>query len=102
MIVAEGKIRDVREEIHERPIKFLVRCRDASRVAALLFNECPVTEVRLNEDRLGLLVMAKDSEQLSRSIGRIALDGHSIDSVIPVDDNVDALYEYLIGEGNRS
>jgi len=99
MIVAEGKIRDVREEIHEHPSQFIVRCSDASRVAALLFNDTHITEIRLNEDRLGLLVMTSDSEQFSRSIGRIALDGFRIDSVIPADENVDALYEYLIGEG---
>jgi ABC-2 type transport system ATP-binding protein len=98
MIVAEGKIRDVREEIHEHPSQFIVRCRDASRVAALLFNEAHITEIKLNEDRLGLLVMTSDREQFSRSIGRIALDGFNIDSVIPADENVDALYEYLIGE----
>ena len=99
MIVAEGKIRDVREEISEHPSQFIVRCSDASRVAALLFNEAHTTEIRLNEDRLGLLVMTSDPEQFSRSIGRIALDGFRIDSVIPADENVDALYEYLIGEG---
>jgi ABC-2 type transport system ATP-binding protein len=98
MIIAEGKIRDVREEIHEHPSQFIIRCSDASRVAALLFNEDHITEIRLNEDRLGLLVMTKNREQFSRAIGRIALDGHRIDSIIPADENVDALYEYLIGE----
>ena len=98
MIVAEGKIRDVREEIQEHPSQYLIRCGDASRVAALLFNEDHITEVRLNEDRMGLLVMTRDREQFSHAIGRIALDGHRIDSVIPADENVDALYEYLIGE----
>jgi ABC-2 type transport system ATP-binding protein len=99
MIIAEGKIRDVREEIHEHPSQFIIRCRDASRVAALLFNEDHITEIRLNEDRMGLLVMTRDREQFSRTIGRIALEGFGIDSVIPADENVDALYEYLIGEG---
>ena len=99
MIIAEGTIRDVREEIHEHPSQFIVRCRDASRVAALLFAEDHITEIRLNEDRMGLLVMTRDPEQFSRSIGRTALAGHKIDSVIPADENVDALYEYLIGEG---
>ncbi|MDM7997894.1 MAG: ABC transporter ATP-binding protein [Acidobacteriota bacterium] len=99
MIIAEGKIRDVREEIHEHPCQFIIRCNNASKVAALLFNEEHITEIRLNEDRLGLLVLTRNSEQLSRSIGRIALDGFKIDSVIPADENVDALYEYLIGEG---
>ncbi len=99
MIVAEGKIRNVREEIHEHPSQFIVRCRNASRVASLLFNEDHITEVRLNEDRLGLLVMTRDRERFSRAISRIALDGYGIDTVIPADENVDALYEYLIGEG---
>ena len=99
MVVAEGKIRNVREEIHERPSQFIVRCRNASRVASLLFNEDHITEVRLNEDRMGLLVMTRDREQFSRAISRIALDGFGIDTVIPADENVDALYEYLIGEG---
>ncbi len=98
-IVAEGKIRDVREEIREHPCQFVVRCRDASRVAARLFGEDHVTEIRVNEDRLGLLVLTTDRERFSHSIGRIALEGHKIDSVIPADENVDALYEYLIGEG---
>lgn len=100
MIIAEGTIRDVREEIHEHPSQFIVRCRDASQVAALLFAEGHITEIRLNEDRMGLLVMTRDPEQFSRSIGRVVLEGHKIDSVIPADENVDALYEYLIGEGN--
>jgi ABC-2 type transport system ATP-binding protein len=98
MIIAEGKIRDVREEIHEHPSQFIIRCREASRVAALLFNEDHITEIRLNEDRLGLLVMTRNREQFSRVISCIALAGHSIDSIIPADENVDALYEYLIGE----
>ncbi len=99
MIIAEGKIRDVREEIHEHPCQYIVRCTDASRVAALFFAEGHITEIRLNEDRQGLLVMTKDREEFSRTLSRIALDGHRIDSVIPADENVDALYEYLIGEG---
>jgi ABC-2 type transport system ATP-binding protein len=98
MIIAEGKIRDVREEIHDHPSQFIIRCGDASRVAALLFGEDHITEIRLNEDRLGMLVMTRNREQFSRAIGHIALNGYKIDSIIPADENVDALYEYLIGE----
>jgi ABC-2 type transport system ATP-binding protein len=98
MIVAEGEIRNVREEIHEHPSQFIIRCHDAARLAALLFKEDHITEIKLNEDRLGLLVMTRDRERFSRTLGRIAVDGHRIDGVIPADENVDALYEYLIGE----
>ncbi len=96
MIMAEGEIRNVREEIHEHPSQFMIRCRDASQVASLLFQEEHVTEIRLTDDGLGLLVMTRNREQFSRTLGRIALDGHRIDGVIPADENVDALYGYLI------
>jgi len=97
MIMAEGKIRDVRDEIEEHPSQYFVHCRDASGVAALLFGEDHVTEIRLNDDRMGMLVMTRDRERFARALGRIALDGHPIDGVVPADENVDALYEYLIG-----
>ena len=96
-ILAEGSIRNVRDEIEEHPSQYLVRCRDASRVAALLFAEDRVTEIKLNDDGLGLLVMTRDREQFARALGRIALDGHRIDGIVPADENVDALYRYLIG-----
>jgi ABC-2 type transport system ATP-binding protein len=97
MIIAEGEIRNVREEIHDHPSQFIIRCRDASRLASELFQEEHVTEVRLNDDRLGLLVMTRDRDRFSRMLGRLALNGQRIDGVIPADENVDALYEYLIG-----
>jgi ABC-2 type transport system ATP-binding protein len=97
MIVAEGTIRTVREEIDEHPSQYLVRCRDASDVASRLFSEDHVTEIRLNRDRMGMLVMTSDREQFARALGRIALDGHAIEGVVPADENVDAVYEYLIG-----
>jgi len=97
MIMAEGAIRDVRDEIEEHPSQYFVHCQDASAVAARLFGEDHITEIRLNEDRMGLLVMTRDRERFARALGQIALDGHRIDGVLPADENVDALYEYLIG-----
>lgn len=97
MIVAEGTIRTVRDEIQEHPSQFLVRCRAASDVASRLFSEDHVTQIRLSDDRLGLLVMTRDREEFAKALGRIARDGHRIDGVVPADENVDALYEYLIG-----
>ena len=97
MIVAEGKIRDVRDQIDQHPSQYIVRCRDASTVAARLFSEDHITAIRLNDDRMGLLVMTRDREQFARTLGRIALDGHRIEGVLPADEHVDAVYEYLIG-----
>jgi len=97
MIAAEGQIRNVREEIREHPSQFLIRTPDAASVASALFEQDHVTEIRLSEDRLGLLVMTHRGDVLGQVLTRMALDGRRIESVIPVDENVDAVYEYLIG-----
>jgi ABC-2 type transport system ATP-binding protein len=97
MIAAEGQIRNVREEIREHPSQFLIRCRNAAGAASALFGLDHVTEIRLNDDRSGLLVMTHRGDDLSRVLTQLALQGHEIESVIPVDENVDAVYQYLIG-----
>jgi ABC-2 type transport system ATP-binding protein len=99
MIIAEGHIRGVREEIHEHPSQFVIRCRDASRIAALLFEQDHITQIQVHDDRLGLLVMTRSQQEFSRALTRISLAGHTIESVVAADENVDALYKYLIGGG---
>ena len=100
MIIAEGQIRSVREEIHEPPSQYLVRCRDASRVASLLFELDHITQVQIQDDRHGLLVMTRNRREFSRALTRVSLAGHLVESVVPADENMGALYEYLIG-GDR-
>jgi ABC-2 type transport system ATP-binding protein len=96
-IAAEGQIRSIRDEISEHPSQFLLRSREASRIASLLLVEDHITEIRLSEDRQGLLVLTRSREAFSEALTRIARDGHRIESVVPSDEDVDALYRYLIG-----
>ena len=97
MIIAEGHVRGVREEIHEHPSQYLIRCRDASRIAALLFDQDHITQIQVHDDRLGLMVMTRNQREFSRALTRISLAGHTVESVMAADENVDALYKYLIG-----
>lgn len=97
MVIAEGSVRSVREEIDEHPSQFVIRCREASGIASLLFDEDHVTQIQLHDDRLGMLVMTRNRREFSRALSRIALAGYTIEQVRAADENVDALYEYLIG-----
>ena len=97
MIIAEGNVRGVRSEMHEHPSQYLIRCRDASRIASLLFEQDHVTQIQLHDDRLGLLVMTRNRQEFSRTLTRISLAGHTVEQVIAVDEDVDAVYQYLIG-----
>ena len=51
----------------------------------------------VTDDRMGRLLMTRDREQFARALGRIAVDGHAIEAVMPADEDVDAVYGYLIG-----
>ena len=53
--------------------------------------------MRLHADGGGLLVKTRDADRFYRMLNHIALDGIGIESVAPADDNVNSVYEYLIG-----
>ena len=99
MVIAEGQIRNVRDEIQEHPSQFMIRCRDASRLASLLFEMEHVAEVKLHPDRQGMLVLTRNRQEFSLALTKLAANGSPVESVMAADENVDALYEYLIGGG---
>ena len=96
-VVAEGKIQSVRSEIPDHPMQILIRCRRASELASRAFLEDHVVEVRMHNDRRGLLVKTSQPDRFFLMMNRVAADGLGIESVAPVDDDVNSVYEYLIG-----
>jgi ABC-2 type transport system ATP-binding protein len=96
-VVAEGNIRDVRSEIRDQPMQILIRCHYPSDLASRFFEEDHVVEVRLHADRQGLLVKTSDPERFYLAMNHLALDHAGIESVAPVDDDVNSVYEYLVG-----
>jgi hypothetical protein len=69
-------------------------------LASVLFEQDHITQIKIQEDRLGLLVMTRSRREFSRALTRISLNGYTVESVVAADENMDALYEYLIG-GDR-
>jgi ABC-2 type transport system ATP-binding protein len=100
-VVAEGESHGLREEVVERPMQVLVRCDRPGALAARLFAEGLVTEVELHEDGGGLLARTKSPDRFFLSLnGAVLSDGLEVETVTPADDDVKAVYRYLIeGEG---
>jgi ABC-2 type transport system ATP-binding protein len=96
-VVAEGQIRGVRSEIRERPMQIMIRCDRPSEMASRVFEQDHVVEAQLLADGTGLLVKTRDAEQFYRMLNQIALGPIRIDGVAPADDNVNSVYDYLIG-----
>ncbi len=95
-IVAEGEIRSVRGEITSHPIQVLIRCDRPNLVAARAFELDHVVEAKVIED--GLLIRTRDANAFFAALNRIVIStGVSVETVMPADESVHAVYDYLIG-----
>jgi ABC-2 type transport system ATP-binding protein len=97
-VVAEGDIRCVRSEMEKHPLQVLIRCDRPALVASRVFEQDSVVEVKLHDDRGGLLVSTKDADQFFLRLNKVILDNDlRIQAVTPADADVHAVYQYLIG-----
>jgi ABC-2 type transport system ATP-binding protein len=97
-VVAEGQIQGVRSEVKDQPMQILVRCNRPAMLAAHLFQQDHVVEAKIHEDGKGLLVRTRDADSLYLLLNRIILEtGLEVDAVAPADDDVNSVYQYLIG-----
>jgi ABC-2 type transport system ATP-binding protein len=100
-VVAEGQIQGVRGEIREQPMQVWIRSSRPAALASKLFEQDHVVEARLAADGGGVLIKTRDADRFYRALNHIALDGIDIEGVAPADDNVNSVYEYLIGGGEE-
>jgi ABC-2 type transport system ATP-binding protein len=98
-VVAEGGIHGVRDEMDvEHPMQILIRCDQPSLLAARMFRSDEVVEARLHDDRHGLFVKTRNPDRFYLLLNEIVAQGEvNVESVAPVDDDLSAVYEYLIG-----
>ena len=95
-VVAEGQIQGVRSEVKEQPMQIVVKCDRPNDLAARLFHEGHVVEAKLAAG--SLLLRTRDADNFYLLLNRVILDsGLVVESVAPADDDVNAVYQYLIG-----
>ena len=97
-ILAEGGVTGVREEIEDHPIQIMIRCDQPRELAAQVFAAPHVVEAQLHPDRQGLFVKTTSPDEFFLMMNRLAIETSVvIESVTPVDDDLAAVYHYLIG-----
>lgn len=99
-VVAEGQIQGVRSEVKEHPMQILVRCGNPNALASRLFAQDHVVEAKLNNDGKGVLVRTRNAEQFYLLLNRVVVEeDFGLEAVAPADDDVNSVYQYLIGGG---
>jgi ABC-2 type transport system ATP-binding protein len=103
-VVAEGQIQGVRSEVKDQPMQILVRCDRPSVLAARLFQQDHIVEAIIQGDGKNLLLRTKDADSFYLLLNQVILEtGLEVESVAPADDDVNSVYQYLIGaEGGKA
>jgi ABC-2 type transport system ATP-binding protein len=97
-VVAEGQIQSVRGEVKDQPMQILVRCTRPNQLTARLFLENHVVEAKLHTNGKEVLLRTTDADGFYLLLNRIVLEsGIEVESVSPADDDVNSVYQYLIG-----
>ena len=96
-VVAEGEVRGVRNEIDDHPIQILIRCDRPQTLASRLFEHEQTVEARIHNDRKGLFVKTRNADEFYLLLNRVITEQRlEVESVEPVDDDLNAVYQYLI------
>jgi ABC-2 type transport system ATP-binding protein len=99
-VVAEGEIRGVRSEVKDQPMQILVRCDRPSMLSARLFQQDHIVEAKIADDRAGVLLRTTDADGFYLLLNKIVMEtGLVVEAVAPADDDVNSVYQYLIGRG---
>jgi ABC-2 type transport system ATP-binding protein len=102
-IVAEGAIHSVRSDVTEHPMQIMVRCSNPSIVASRIFALDHAVEAKLHSDGKGLLVRTRDVDNFYFLLNQIVRSGEvELEAVSPADDDVNSVYQYLIGTDGDS
>ena len=96
-VVAEGQISGVRSEMQDHPMQILIRCNRPGVLASKVFEQDYIVEAQIHTDGRGVLIKTRDPDRFYLMLNHIAQNGVAIESVSPADDDVNSVYEYLIG-----
>jgi ABC-2 type transport system ATP-binding protein len=67
-------------------------------LAARMFQNDELVEARVHDDRHGLFIKTRNPDRFYLLLNEVVATGEvEVESITPVDDDLSAVYEYLIG-----
>jgi ABC-2 type transport system ATP-binding protein len=96
-LVAEGDVRQIRDLIDKHPHRIVLKSPAGRALAARLVTCDDVVGVELRRDDGAILVETRSPDRFYGRLPRIALEGGTpIDEVYSDDDNLEAVFNYLV------
>ncbi len=96
-VLAHGDVHQVRALIDAHPHSVSIRCNHARQVAARFVDEPHIVTIGFDEDGGGLAITTRDPNTFYDRLTKLIADGAvSVESVHSPDDNLQAVFEYLV------
>jgi ABC-2 type transport system ATP-binding protein len=96
-LVAEGHVRQIRDLIDKHPHHIVLVCEDHRKLASRLFCWDDVEGVKVLDGENGLIVETRAPDAFYGRLPALSLeDGMAIKSVYSDDDNLEAVFKYLV------
>jgi ABC-2 type transport system ATP-binding protein len=98
-LVAEGQVHEIRDLIDQHPHRILLVCDDFRTLAARLVRWDDVESVTMLEHQKAVLAETRVPDAFYARLPAVSLeDGMAIREVYSEDDNLDAVFKYLVGK----
>jgi len=98
-VVAEGDVQGIQGEIKHHPIQIRICSEAAPVIAARVFDLPDVVEARLHDDRRNVFVRTRNADRFFLAFNQMIMDHPwTIEAVSPVDESVEAVYQYLVAD----
>lgn len=96
-MLAHGDVHEIRDLIEDRAHIVRLRCRDPHRLAARLIDLEDVAGVRFTTETQGLIVETSRTDGFFTRLTELGADPDlGIDEVLPLDDDLQSVFEYLV------
>lgn len=97
-IFAHGDIQEIRNLIDSHPHQVSIRCSNQRQVAEKLVHQDYILNMDFDDDQNTLVVETNNREQFFDSMMKIIMDtGVEVEEITSPDDNLQAVFDYLIG-----
>jgi ABC-2 type transport system ATP-binding protein len=98
-LVAEGHVREIRDLIDKHPHHIVLVCDQYRQLAARMLQWPDVEGVRVLTSERGLMVETRSPDAFYSRLPELSLaDGLAIESVYSDDDNLEAVFKYLVSK----
>ena len=98
-LAAEGNFHAIRALMDDQPLRIRIRCQNARQVAATLLHEGSITGCNITDDD-AVEITTVDVRTFRRQVAGVCHRHQSrLEEVLPLDDDLESVFRYLVGGG---